>query len=208
MALKLLGQPVDVRPAGGVGRGIDRLDQRPPGAGAARLRRDVEVLQVADVLDLPAVAVEDVVREPDRPPVARARAARGSRAPPGRSAARRRWHRPPPAARSRRSRDSRARAGARPPRPRAGAARTSVIAAPSRRRAPAQRRYLRTFERVLARIGRSAALAIRAASPPVAAATAARSVGRGEGGRLLHHHARPPRGRSSCPATSACCGAG
>ena len=49
----------------GVGLGIDGLDQGAAYTGAAGLGHGVEVLQVADLLDLPAVAMEKVMGQAD-----------------------------------------------------------------------------------------------------------------------------------------------
>ena len=46
-----------------VGLGIDRLDQRPSDAPAAHVLVRVEVLKIADVLDPPAMAMEQEMRK-------------------------------------------------------------------------------------------------------------------------------------------------
>jgi hypothetical protein len=64
--VELLRHPVDGGAAGLVGPVIDRLDERPAEVTAAECRIDVEVLEIAHVLDLPAVLVEEVVHQPGR----------------------------------------------------------------------------------------------------------------------------------------------
>ena len=44
-----------------IGGGIDRLDQRAPHATAAYGRKGIEILEIADVLDLPAMPVKEVM---------------------------------------------------------------------------------------------------------------------------------------------------
>jgi len=64
-----LGHPINRGAAFRIRRGIDRLDQLAADAGAAHFGVGIEVLQVADVFDPPAVAMEEVVRQSRRPAV-------------------------------------------------------------------------------------------------------------------------------------------
>ena len=58
---------VDRRASRRIPRRVDRLNQRPPGPGAARLGVDKKVLNINYVLDPPAVAVEQLMGQADRP---------------------------------------------------------------------------------------------------------------------------------------------
>lgn len=69
LSVEILGQPIDCWAAGGVGPGVDRLDQLSPKTQTARGGVDVEVLQIADILDLPRVPVKQEMRETKKAPV-------------------------------------------------------------------------------------------------------------------------------------------
>ena len=64
--VEILRRPVDRRSAGLVGLGVDRFDQCPTDAHASGVGVGIEVLQIADVLDLPAMAVKQVVCQSDQ----------------------------------------------------------------------------------------------------------------------------------------------
>ena len=66
--VEILCQPVDRRRALTIGLVIDGLDQGPPDTGSARLGAGKQVLQVAHRLDLPGVAVKQVMGQADKPP--------------------------------------------------------------------------------------------------------------------------------------------
>ena len=67
--VEVLRQPIDRRCACRIGLFIDRFDQGATQTGAPSRRVDEKVLQIAGVLDLPAVPVKKVMRETQKPVV-------------------------------------------------------------------------------------------------------------------------------------------